>query len=326
MEEKKIPSNLYTKHGLIYRDYKVIPVPEADHVAHEYGFENAERLVQALVVRKRKPHLSASSLRMYEDCGEQYRRRYIENEKIPPGIAMIRGSSVDDSVTENLQSVISSGRMLNREHALTIGEESIKNRMNNEEVLFSEEEVAEGIKTVKANAIDSVVNLSKLHYDEVAETLNPSHVQLRWILELTGFPFDLLGYMDVVEQFFTDDKLALIALTVRDTKVSGKSPNGDAADISEQLTMYAMAAWKKWGIIPKVFLDFLTETPKTKERKYVPKESTRTKSDFQAVMNRLEAMANGIEKEVFMPCSSDHWRCSTKWCGYASSCRYFSRR
>jgi hypothetical protein len=274
---------------------------------------------------------------MYEDCGEQYRRRYIEHEKIPPGIAMIRGSSVDDSVTANLRNKIDLGMFLFRDHALTIAEESIKNRMNNQEVLYSEEEVAEGIKTVKANAVDSVVNLSKLHYDEVAKTLNPSHVQMKWILELEGFPFNLLGYMDIVE---TEKPLVMVtsmnvrtgkplvmvtSMNVRDTKVSGKSPNGNSAEISEQLTMYAMAIWVEKKIIPKVFLDYLIETPKTKKRSYVKLESTRTKSDFQAIMNRLETMADGIEKEVFMPCSSDHWKCSPKWCGYFSSCRY-SRR
>jgi hypothetical protein len=238
---------------------------------------------------------------------------------------MIRGSSVDDSVTGNLQNVIIKGKMLPREHALTIAEESIKNRMNNQEVLYSDEEVETGIKTVKANIVDSVVNLSKLHYDDVAETLNPSHVQMKWVLELAGFPFDLLGYMDIVETGIIGSENGLIPTNVRDTKVSGQSPNGDTADISEQLTMYAMAIWAEKKIIPKVFLDYLIETPKNKTRKYVPLESTRTKSDFQTVMNRLETMANGIEKEVFMPCSSDHWRHSPKWCGYYSTCKYARR-
>ena len=30
-----------------------------------------------------KPHLSASQLNMIGRCGEQYRRRYVEGEKIP---------------------------------------------------------------------------------------------------------------------------------------------------------------------------------------------------------------------------------------------------
>ena len=41
-----------------------------------------------------KPYLSPSQMGMYCRCGEQYRRRYIEKEIIPPGFALIKGGSV----------------------------------------------------------------------------------------------------------------------------------------------------------------------------------------------------------------------------------------
>jgi hypothetical protein len=264
--------------------------------------------------KPKKPHLSASALRMYEDCGEQYRRRYIEHEKIPPGIAMIRGSSVDDSVSFNLQSLIDSGEMVPKELALTTAEEAITNRLNNQEVLYSDEEVAEGIKNVKGRTVDSVIGLSGLHYDKAAPDINPIAVQKKWTLELDNFPFNILGYLDIEE-----------LKNIIDTKVSGKSPNGNAADISEQLTLYALAIYAEKNFIPTVRLDYLVETPKNKTRSYKPLESTRTMNDFRTIVNRLETMASGIEKEVFMPCSSDHWKCNPKWCGYYSTCRYARR-
>ncbi len=263
------------------------------------------------MTEEKKKHLSASALSMYEGCGEQYRRRYIEGERIPPGIAMIKGSSVDDSVTGNLRNVIINEEMLLKEQVLTIAEEAINNRMNNQEVLFSDEEVHEGIKNVKGRTVDSVVSLSELHYDEIAPIIKPESVQMKWLLELEGFPFDLLGYIDIVEPE-----------TVRDTKVSGKSPNKNQADISEQLTLYALAVFVQKKFIPKVFLDYLVDL---KTKKSVTLESTRTKSDFQAVMNRLETMAHGIEKEVFMPIDATHWKCNPKWCGYYSTCKYVRR-
>lgn len=56
-----------------------------------------------------KKHLSISQINMLGRCGEQYRRRYIEGEKIPPGIAALVGRGVDDSVTINLQNKIDTG-------------------------------------------------------------------------------------------------------------------------------------------------------------------------------------------------------------------------
>ncbi len=40
--------DITTKNGLLYRNGKVIPLPEADKVADEYGYMYAERLVEAL--------------------------------------------------------------------------------------------------------------------------------------------------------------------------------------------------------------------------------------------------------------------------------------
>ena len=61
---------------------------------------------------KPKPHLSISQLEMLSKCGEQYRRRYIEEEIIPPAVAMLVGRSVDKSVDENLIHKIQTDELL----------------------------------------------------------------------------------------------------------------------------------------------------------------------------------------------------------------------
>ncbi len=43
-----------TKNGLLYRDGKMIGLPEADRVAREHGYSYAEQLVRALVSAKKK--------------------------------------------------------------------------------------------------------------------------------------------------------------------------------------------------------------------------------------------------------------------------------
>jgi hypothetical protein len=41
-------SNITTKDGLLWRDGKIIDLPEADKVASEHGYDCAEQFVRAL--------------------------------------------------------------------------------------------------------------------------------------------------------------------------------------------------------------------------------------------------------------------------------------
>ena len=48
------------------------------------------------------PHISATSLRMFKRCPEQYRRRYLLGEKVPPAANMIWGSADHAAIGYNL--------------------------------------------------------------------------------------------------------------------------------------------------------------------------------------------------------------------------------
>jgi hypothetical protein len=52
--DTKLPKNITTKNGLLYRDDVIIDLPEADRVAGTYGFMCAEQLVKALEARDKK--------------------------------------------------------------------------------------------------------------------------------------------------------------------------------------------------------------------------------------------------------------------------------
>ena len=51
-------------------------------------------------------HISPSSANMAWRCGEQYRRRYIQGEIIPPAIALGRGRGVHSANRRNLEQKI----------------------------------------------------------------------------------------------------------------------------------------------------------------------------------------------------------------------------
>jgi hypothetical protein len=259
-----------------------------------------------------KPQLHVSGLEALSRCGEQFRRIYIERERIPPGVALIVGTATHKSVARNLESKIRTGSLLSLEEVKDTARDSLTNEWESG-IKLDEEQIAAGIKRVKADAIDKAVRLSALHATKTAPILRPTHVERSWKIELPGYPLDLAGTLDIQEG----------SSSVRDTKTSGKTPAKTIADESLQLTAYALAAKVIVGkAVESVRLDYLIDTTIPK---YEPFSSTRDDADFKNLLLRIERATIAIEKGVFIPARETDWFCSSKWCGFWSSCP-FSRK
>lgn len=258
--------------------------------------------------------LSHSALEMLSKCGEAFRRRYIEREKIPPGVALLVGRSVDESVNGNLTSKMAEGELLPLERVRQIARDTLVQEWEHQGIALDDDQKAQGEARTKGEAIDKSVGLAELHASKVAPALEPTAVQAKFELEVEGFPVTLSGVVDVVEG----------PKSLRDTKTAGKSPSEDAADLSQQLTMYALAGKVLKGEIPaRLHLDFLIDT---KVPKVVHLETTRTDDDFQPLLDRVESAVKVIEAGAFSPANpSIAWWCSAKWCGYHSTCRFVRR-
>ncbi len=260
------------------------------------------------VEKTEKPQLHTTSINM--QCGEAFRRRYIENEIIPPGVAALVGTATDKAVTRNLQNKLDTKSLLSLEEVSDTARDGL-NQAWEQGVKLDPEEMVAGIKKVKGDATDKAVRLSCLHAKVKAPSINPTRLQRKWLLEMPGYPMDLVGAIDIQE-----------ANTIRDTKTTGKTPSDDIADKSLQLTAYSLAVTKIDGIAPeKVMLDYLIDNKTPVAKTF---ESVRGPEDYQKFLNRVEAIIIAIEKGIFLPVSPDHWICNSKWCGYASSCKFFT--
>jgi hypothetical protein len=258
---------------------------------------------------ERKPQLHVSGLEMLSKCGEQFRRVYIERERIPPGVALIVGTATHKSVARNLESKIKTDALLSIEEVKNTARDSLCQEWESG-IKLDEEEMKAGIKQVKADAIDKAVRLSALHATKAAPALYPTHVERSWKIELPGYPLDLVGTLDIQEG----------GASVRDTKTSGKTPAKTIADESLQLTAYALATKVIDGkAVESVKLDYLVDnaTPE-----YKPFASTRDDDDFRNLLLRIERATVAIEKGVFIPARETDWWCSKKWCGFHSSCPF----
>ena len=92
------------------------------------------------------------------------------------------------------------------------------------------------------------------------------------------------------------------------------------ADMSEQLSIYALAIRTLDGAAPKtVALDYLIDNKVPVAKSYT---STRNDDDFRVVLARIENAAEVIEKGAYTPARPTDWQCSLKWCGFFRSCRF----
>jgi hypothetical protein len=258
-----------------------------------------------------RPQLHASALEM--KCNEAFRRRYIENEIIPPGVALIVGTGTHHSIDVNLTAKITTGSLLSIVDVTDAARDGV-NKAWEQGVKLDDEEATRGIKAVKGEAVDKAVRLATLHARDKAPRLNPTHVERKWSLELTGYDVDLVGRIDCQEG----------ALTIRDTKTSGKTPSDDCAEKSVQLKAYSAAVKAIDGDLPKfAVLDYLIDnkTPVIKSFEMVP-----TDEDTRSMLARVETIILAMQKGVFMPVEPTHWACSERFCGYALSCRYFVKK
>lgn len=259
-----------------------------------------------------KPQLHQSALDMLSKCGEQYYRRYVLGEKIPPGVAMVIGSATHKSIETNLAEVVRGNAMLPVEQVADVARDELEGLWKSG-VSLSDEELAAGMKAVKGGAIDTAVALSRLHRTDLAPTLTPTAVERKFVIKLEGFPLDLAGQIDIQEG----------TARIRDTKTAAKSPSQADADDSIQFTMYGLAAKVLDGAGPTEFaLDALV---KTKVPKVATLKTTRTDDDYQMLLRRVERAATIIEKGAFVPARTTDWWCSKRFCGFWSTCPFSSR-
>lgn len=260
----------------------------------------------------KRPQLHFSGLDKLWGCGEQFRRIYIEKERPDANAAILAGIAVDRSVTANLENKILTGSLLPVEQIKDKARDVVESEWKLRTIVMTADEKAAGESATRGAVTDKAIRLAALHAREIAPKINPIHVARKWSIEIPGFPFDLVGEIDVQEKEGP-----------RDTKTTAKSPVANIADLSDQLTMYALAIKVLDGVVPeRVSLDFLIDNKTPVAKTF---SSVRDNGDFGVLMARVENAAEAIQKGVFVPAQPTDWRCSMKWCGFASTCRYFKK-
>ena len=257
-----------------------------------------------------KPQLHWSQISMFSRCAEQFRRRYLEGEIIPPGIALITGTSVHKSAECDLSKKIVTGELANEDEVIAVARDHVAGAFSSGDYLLQPDERNLGPDRVRDNVIDTAITLASLHHRELAPQVAPVAVERKWVLELNGYPVNLAGTIDCDEGDIIDD-----------WKTAARSPAAGAEHQSGQATMYSLAKKVLDGVIPTFRLGYLV---KTKTPKALFRETRRTNEDFQALLLVVERVCEAIDKGIFLFAAGQDprpWACSPRWCGFYGSCK-----
>ncbi|MHC4715083.1 MAG: PD-(D/E)XK nuclease family protein [Planctomycetota bacterium] len=262
-------------------------------------------------------HLSWSQINTLNRCGEQYRRRYCEGERVPPGIALLRGRATHRANEKNLLAKMDTGELLPVDAVLQAASDAFDEAAEGEFVIdgdYEGMEIAEALGTAK----DESVALAGLHAEQVAPEIEPTAIEVRIeIPPSDSLPVQFVSILDLIDG----------GAAIRDTKTTRKSPPGDAAHMNDQLSGQDLAFRARYQKPPEeLSLDYLVRTAKKKELKHVRLPTTRTQADLAVFVRRAQAAIQMIEAEVFLPAPADSWACTTRFCGYAETCPFYRGR
>lgn len=256
-----------------------------------------------------RPHISATQLDMYCRCPEAYRRRYIEGEILPPGVALLRGKSIHAAAERNFTQKIKSGEDMPARDIEGIAVDSFKLAAN-DAVAWTEDEASRGIQNVIAETTDQISHMAKVHAKFQAPEYQPVAVEHEFRIELPG-PRDLIGFIDLI-----DDKDRVV-----DIKTAQRAKPQSEADASVQLSIYAAAfALEHEGKQPQLLLDVIVNGKRETKRQVL--ETTRGQRDIDALAARIDAVTEAIDAGAFPPAVPGAWNCAAKWCGYFRTCRF----
>ncbi len=261
---------------------------------------------------------SNSALSTLQQCGERFRRRYIERERTPPSPRQVRGTIVHRVASRALMRKLTAKTLPTIEEARDTAAAEF-DRAWKAGVVLSDEELAHGSAAVAGESKDFAVDLSGFHVGAVAPAITPIGVERRIIVRPKDSDLEINGTIDLIDQRPEGE-------TIRDLKTSEKSPVATAAETSQQLTLYGLIRLAETGRLPRHYaLDYLVRTPKKAEKKHVPLPTQRDADDIRALVARINTAVEAVKRGAFVPANPDSWFCSKAYCEFWGSCVYVRR-
>jgi len=254
---------------------------------------------------RKEPHLSASGITGYIDCGLQYKFGRID--RLPPEFIadnLVFGTTIHKVLEEFHQEKMIGNRMSLRDMQERFENHWRTQAEGNDQIRYSRDKDYESL-------LREGKDLLAVYWDKMpGDNFHIVGIEEGFSFRIPGLPVPVIGVYDLVEE---DECGTLIIV---DWKTSGKAYSRDDVDKNLQLTLYQLAA-KENGFKDREILLRFDCLIKTKSPKFEQYYTTRSDMDEKRIQKKILEVWKGIQKGVFIP-NDGHWKC--KGCAYQKAC------
>jgi hypothetical protein len=239
-------------------------------------------------------HVSQSQLDMWQRCPRQWKYRYVDGLKIPPGGALIEGRCYHKSLEVNFTQKIKTQTDLPLEDCLDAFSTEWSTALSEVEAVNWEEKRPEAIKNEGHSLVAKYIT-------EIAPVVQPALVEEWYVSDVAGVTFVMR--VDMVNDVGT----------VVDHKTSGKSYN--QADVDKDMQASAAA----FSLGRAILFENHVAVKSTNPRIQIV-ETVRTREDINWWLDASSAIVLQMKSGIAPPRPTGWW-CSPNYCGYYNICR-----
>lgn len=253
------------------------------------------------------PHLSASSIGDYLDCGLLFKLGRID--KLPQEFkadTLEFGTVIHIVLDEIYQQKMIGINLTIKEIHDSFEKHWTRIAKDRKDIQYSEG------KSFETLLLEGKELLTTYYHKRPNDPFQILAIEEPFSFILKGCDIPIIGAMDLIEE---DSSGTLI---ITDFKTSARAYSRDEVDKNFQLTLYQIAA-KTMGYNDREILLRFDCLIKTKTPKFEQYYTTRTDVDERRAARKIAEVANGISKGVFIPNDSvSNWKC--KGCAFKKPC------
>jgi len=260
----------------------------------------------SILEMRKQPHLSASSIKSYLDCGLYYKFSRIDKlERTHTSDNLLFGSTIHKVLADyNQEKVI--GNYMGLEDLTELFSQYWKEAVDNtDNILYSKGKSFESLLEQGKELIKTYMSQAPRDQYEVIAVEEP------FAFTIDGMELPIIGVMDVVERDEND------TVIISDYKTVGTSTTINEVHSNFQLTVYSIAA-RMNGYADREIVLKLDCLVKTKTPRFEQVYTSRNRDDEHRAVKKIKEVYNGIQKGVFIPNADGSWKCNT--CEYKVYC------
>ena len=255
---------------------------------------------------RQQPHLSASGIGDYLECGLLYKFARIDKRR-PERIAdsLVLGKAIHAVLAYFYQELKGGGRLTQKHLEEAFDHHWDRLAHGRYDINYKSGKSYHSYRDEGKQLLAAF--LQQLPQEECAML----GIEQPFIFEMAGLPVPLIGIFDLV----LEDPAGTIVIV--DHKTASKAYSMNEVNQNLQMTIYHMAA-RANGYGDREILLRLDCLIKTKVPKFEQFYTTRADWDERKMVKKIMAVWDGITKGVFIP-NDTSWKC--RRCGHQTACR-----